>query len=64
MDDDALGGEERDKLIAECERLDDEIERQDEEMYGRASYTAEQKACSGCLMRSATKAGWSCTRVC
>ena len=50
IDDDALGGEKRDKFIAECERLDDEIERQDEEMYGRVSYTAEQKACSGCLV--------------
>ncbi len=50
LDDADLGGEERDKLIAEYDRLDDESQRQDEEMYGRVSYTAEQKACSGCLL--------------
>ena len=57
MDDDALGGEERDKQIAECERLDDEVERQDEEMYGRASYTVEQNACSGWLVTIGDEGG-------
>ncbi len=48
--DDAGSTAERDRLTAEIEKLEAEAEALDDEMHSRESYSAELKACSGCIV--------------
>ena len=48
--DDAGSTAERDRLTAEIEQLEAEAEALDDEMHSRESYSAELKACSGCIV--------------
>ena len=48
--DDAGGTAERDRLTAEIEKREAEAEALDDEMHSRESFSAELKACSGCIV--------------
>ncbi len=48
--DDAGGTAEIDRLTAEIEKLEAEAEALDDEMHSRESFSAELKACSGCIV--------------
>ena len=50
LDDEEANAGERSRLTARIEELEADAERIDAEIYSRESHSAEQKACSGCIV--------------